>query len=113
MKRIIAIIVALAILGIGGFFGYQQFMAPAEPTPEPEIDLSALAALPEVVSAEGFVVPARQADLSFEVSGRVVEVMAVEGEPVETGQVLVRLDSTDQQMAVAQAEAGVAPRAGK
>ena len=108
MKRIIRIVAVIVILAVGGFFAYQQFLAPAEPTPEPEIDLSALPALPEVVSAEGFVVPARQADMSFEVSGRVVEVLAVEGEPVETGQVLVRLDNTDQQMAVAQAEAGVA-----
>ena len=42
MKRIIVIVVVIAILAVGGFFGYQQFLAPAEPTPEPEIDLSAV-----------------------------------------------------------------------
>lgn len=107
MKRIIIIVVVIAVLAVGGFFAYQQFLAPAEPTPEPEIDLSAQVTLPEVVSAEGFVVPAHEADLSFEVGGQVIEVPAVEGDVVETGQVLVRLDSTDQQKLVEQAEAGV------
>ena len=107
MKRIIIIVVVIAILAGGGFFAYQQFLAPAEPTPEPEIDLSAQATLPDVVSAEGFVVPAQEADLAFEVSGQVVEILATEGNAVETGQVLARLDSTDQAMAVAQAGAGV------
>ncbi len=107
MKRIIIIVVVIAVLAVGGFFVYQQFLAPAEPTPTIEIDLSARTALPEVVSAEGFVVPAHQADLSFEVSGQVIEVPVVEGDAVETGQVLIRLDSTDQQKVVEQAEAGV------
>ncbi len=107
MKRIIIIVVVLAILAAVGFFGYRQFLAPVEATPTPDIDLSAPAALPEVVSAEGFVVPAEEADLSFQVGGQVVEILVAEGDAVETGQTLVRLDSTDQQKAVAQAEAGV------
>ncbi len=107
MRRLIIIFVVLAILAAGGFFVWQQVLAP-QPTPEPEIDLSAVAALPDVVSAEGFVVPALEADLAFEVSGQVVEVLAAEGDRVETGQTLIRLDSIDQHMAVAQAEAGVA-----
>jgi HlyD family secretion protein len=107
MKRIIVIVVVILILAGLGYFGYQQFLAP-QPTPEPEIDLSAAASLPEVVSAEGFVVPAQEADLSFEVGGPVVEVLVAEGDRVEAGQVLIRLDSSDEQQAVAQAEAGVA-----
>jgi HlyD family secretion protein len=106
MKRIIIIVVVLAILAVAGYFGYQQFLAPPEPTPTPETDLSAQP-LPEIVSAEGFVVPGQDADLSFEISGQVIDVEANEGDLVETGQVLVRLDSTNQEKAVAQAEAGV------
>lgn len=107
MKRIIVIVVVIVVVAGLGFFGYQQFLAP-QPTPEPEIDLDAPAALPAVVSAEGFVVPAQEADLSFEVGGQVVEVLVAEGDRVEAGQVLMRLDSGDQQQAVVQAEAGVA-----
>ncbi len=106
MKRIIIIVVVLAILAVAGYFGYQQFLAPPEPTPTPDADLSAQQ-LPEIVSAEGFVVPAQDADLSFQISGQVIDVEVNEGDLVETGQVLVRLDSTDQEKAVAQAEAGV------
>jgi multidrug resistance efflux pump len=108
VKRIILIIVVVAILAVVGFFGYQQFLAPVDPTPTPEIDTTAQSDLPEVVSAEGFVVPAQDADLSFKVGGQVVEVLVAEGDPVEAGQVLIRLDSGDQEKAVAQAEAGLA-----
>ncbi len=108
MKRIIAIVVAIVILAVAGFFGYQQFLAPVEPTPTLEIDQSAQSVLSEAVSAEGFVVPAREVDLAFQAGGQVVEVSVSEGDVVQVGQMLARLDSTDQQMAVAQAEAGVA-----
>lgn len=107
MKRIIVIVVVLAVLAVVGFFGYQQFLAPVEATPTPEFDLSAQATLPDVVSAEGFVVPAQKADLSFQVGGQVVEIPVAEGDSVAKEQVLVRLNSTDQEKAVEQAEAGV------
>ncbi len=108
MKRTIVIFVIIAVLAGAGFFGYQQFLAPVEPTPTPEVAVNPQSALPEVVSAEGFVVPARDTELAFQVGGRVVEVLVAEGDSVAAGQVLARLDSTDQQKAVAQAEAGVA-----
>jgi HlyD family secretion protein len=107
VKRIIIIIVVLAILAVVGYFGYQQFLAPVEATPTPELDLSAQSVLPDVVSAEGFVVPAQKAELSFQVDGQVVEIPVAEGDPVAGEQVLIRLDSADQQKAVEQAEAGV------
>jgi HlyD family secretion protein len=108
MKRIIAIVGVIAILAVAGFFGYQQFLAPVEPTPTLEIDQSAQSALSEVVSAEGFVVPTREVDLAFQAGGQVAEVLVSEGDAVQAEQVLSRLDSTDQQMAVAQAKSGVA-----
>jgi HlyD family secretion protein len=107
VKRIIIIVAVLAILAVVGYFGYQQFLAPAEATPTPELDLSAQTILPSVVSAEGFVVPAQKAELSFQVDGQVDEIRVAEGDSVEMGQVLIRLDSVDQQKAVEQAEAGV------
>jgi HlyD family secretion protein len=108
MKRIIAIVGVIAILAVAGFFGYQQFLAPVEPTPTLEIDQSAQLALSEVVSAEGFVVPDREVDLAFQAGGQVAEVLVSEGDAVQAEQVLSRLDSTDQQMVVAQAKSGVA-----
>jgi HlyD family secretion protein len=43
----------------------------------------------------------------MQVGGQVIEIPVSESDPVEKGQTLVRLDSTDQQKAVEQAEAGV------
>jgi HlyD family secretion protein len=108
VKRTFLVIVALAVVALVGFVGYQQFLAPVAPTPTPQIDLSAQPALPNVVSAEGFVVPDQDADLSFKVGGQVAEVLVAEGDEVQAGQVLIRLDSSQQQQAVAQAQAGVA-----
>jgi HlyD family secretion protein len=107
VKRTILIVAAVAVVALVGFFGYQQFLAPVEPTPTPQIDLSAQPALPSVVSAEGFVVPDQDADLSFKVGSQVAEVLVAEGDEVQAGQVLIRLDSSQQQKAVAQAQSGV------
>jgi HlyD family secretion protein len=63
---------------------------------------------PRVVSAEAFVVPVQQADLSFEVGGRVVTVDVEEGDTVTTGQRLVKLDDSSQQANIAQAKANLA-----
>jgi HlyD family secretion protein len=59
------------------------------------------------VSASGEVVPARDADLSLPTDGVVSEVLVAEGDEVEAGQVLVRLEAIQQRAAVSQAEAGL------
>jgi len=107
VKRVIVVVIVVAIVAVVGFFGYQQFLAPAMPTPTPEASVNTKPALAGVVSAEGFVAPVRKAELAFQVGGQVAEVSVAEGDWVEAKQVLARLDSTDQQMAVAQAQAGV------
>ena len=109
MKRIVVIVVVVAILAVAGFFGYQQFMAPAAPTPTPTVEVksSGKSSLPGVVSAEWFIVPVHKTDLAFQAGGPVAEVLVAEGDHVEAKQVLARLDSVDQQLAVAQGEASV------
>lgn len=62
---------------------------------------------PNVVSAEAFVVPQQQADLAFEVGGRVTAVEVEEGDAVTEGQTLARLDDATQQAALTEAEAGL------
>jgi HlyD family secretion protein len=76
-----------------------------EPTPEP-VPVEAVQQ-PNVVSAEAFVVPLRQADLSFEVGGRVVTLSIEEGEDFSTGQILAELDNASQKASLAQAEANL------
>jgi multidrug efflux pump subunit AcrA (membrane-fusion protein) len=60
-----------------------------------------------VVSAEGKVVPVKQATLSFEVGGRLVELLVSEGDTVEAGQTVARLTQTDWQQRVAEAQAAL------
>jgi len=70
-------------------------------TPEVEAEFTS------VVSVSGEVVPAVWATVSAQSGGTVVEVLVGPGDEVDGGDVLIRLDPTDAQLAVRQAEAGV------
>jgi multidrug resistance efflux pump len=59
------------------------------------------------IVAEAVIVPIQHAALSLEVSGIVDEVLAFEGDQVEAGQVLARLRSDREVIAVAQAQSAV------
>ncbi len=68
-------------------------MTAADETPETEI---ALEDFTPVVSATGEVVPEQTALLSVKTGGVVADVLVSEGETAEAGQVLVRLEGTEQ-----------------
>ncbi|MDX9896949.1 MAG: biotin/lipoyl-binding protein, partial [Desulfofustis sp.] len=57
------------------------------------------------VIAEAAVEPVQWSELSFEESGTVAELLVAEGETVEEGDLLVRLDPADADLAVQKAEA--------
>ncbi len=63
---------------------------------------------PSVVSAEAVIVPYKEADLSFTVAGRLLEMLVTEGEAVSQGQELAELETQDLQLMVRSAEAGLA-----
>jgi HlyD family secretion protein len=85
--------------------GCELGAAPAEETPTP---LPVVSLVTSQVSAEAFIVPVREARLAFETGGRVIEVAVDEGNAIETGQLLARLDDSNLLEAIAQAEAGLA-----
>ena len=58
-----------------------------------------------VLDATGYVTARRQATVSAQITGTLTEVLIEEGEHVEAGQVLARLDATAQQASLAQAQA--------
>ena len=98
MKRINLFIVVVSVtLLVVGCSGTQAKLTPTPQAP----------CVPAVVSASGKLLPARWANLSFSGSGRVVEVQVQTGDPVEAGQVLVRLDDVDAKLALAQADAAL------
>lgn len=77
-----------------------------DPTPEP-VPVTSAVQQPRVVSAEAFVVPQKEADLAFEVGGRVVSLPIEEGDQVKAGEILAELDNATQKTALTQAEANV------
>lgn len=110
-RRIIVGLIVVAVLAGAGYFGYQQFLAPQPEEEEAsvaEVNTIAVDTGVDVVSAEGVIVPLRHAVLSFQVPGEVAEILVEEGTTVAAGDSLVRLDTTDLELAVTQAEAGLA-----
>jgi len=76
-------------------------------TPTPPPLAAAQTARTGVVSAEGEIVPVKQATLSFEVAGRLAELLVSEGDTVEAGQTVARLSQTDWQQRVDEAQAAL------
>jgi HlyD family secretion protein len=79
----------------------------ASPTPAPAPLAAAQTTRTSIVSAEGEVVPVKQAMPSFEVAGRLTELLVSEGDTVEAGQTVARLAQTDWQQRVDEAEAAL------
>lgn len=107
-SRIIAGIVIVVALSALGYWAYLKYGAPVETAAATPASSPAQAPDgPEVVSAEGRVVPAREADLAFRMSGRVEAIRVRVGDEVKVGDVLVELESADLEAAVAQALAAL------
>ncbi len=107
--RLIAILVVVGVIIAGGYYFYQQQTAAAAvATPAPAA--SAIQSTPPAnnfVAAEGVIAPHRQANLSFQTGGRVTEILVEEGQTVQTGDPLLRLESSQQEIALRQAQANV------
>jgi len=102
-KVVIAVVLAVVVLA-GGAWAYMTYLAPQ---PEADIPEEPEEELVRVVSATGVVVPFRWTTLSFEMGGQVAEVLVQEGDQVQEGQLLVQLDNSDLEDAVARAEAAL------
>ncbi|MCK4298018.1 MAG: biotin/lipoyl-binding protein, partial [Planctomycetes bacterium] len=110
-RIILGAIIFVLVVGLG-YLGYQRYLAPLPETPAPQAAppvtaAEAASAGPDVVSAEGVIVPVRHVELAFRAGGRVAEVLVAPGETVAAGEVLARLEDDDLQAAVAQAEAAL------
>ncbi len=108
MRRWIIILVILLVVVAGGYYylqlqGQLPNIGAPEATPTP---LPAVVTNPDII-VDAVVVPARYAALSLSASGIVAELPVQEGDMVEAGQVIVRLENEQQVIAIAQAEAQV------
>jgi HlyD family secretion protein len=108
MKKWIVVVVGLSILVGGAWYalnsGLVQLSSAA--TPEAETVLPPVK-VDDRVQAEAKIVPVRHASLSLSSGGILNDVFVAEGDSVDVGQLLLRVDSARQASAVAQAEAGL------
>ncbi|MEJ2602707.1 MAG: efflux RND transporter periplasmic adaptor subunit [Gammaproteobacteria bacterium] len=116
MKRfagwLLVLVICLAIAGGLGLFKFMQIRAAiafAQSFPESSEAVEAVYAEAvtrrPVVSAVGEVVPVRSVELRTELAGRITEVGFSPGARVTAGQVLVRLDTREEEARLAAAEA--------
>ena len=103
MKRLLIGLLALLLVGGGAYVATGHGLRTVTPTST---------AIPPVttsgkITAEGQVVPVRSAQLALPVGGTVAEVLVEEGQRVQSGAVLVRLDPTRAESAISQAQAGL------
>ena len=101
---IIILLASVALVFVGSrFVGGNQATA-AEGIQTVVVERSTLRAS---VDATGSVVPETRLELSFKSAGRVAEIMVKEGEQVEAGEVLARLETADLEQALIQARASL------
>ncbi len=104
---VVAIVVLIAGLGYAGYDAWQSRQALAR-APAGETSVVERGSLLVAASGSGSLAPIADVSLAFPLSGRVAEVLVEEGEQVQAGQPLVRLDSEELELQVAQAEASLA-----
>jgi RND family efflux transporter MFP subunit len=82
-------------------------VAAAEEIAPPASPSSAAAPVSSILDASGYVVARRQATVSAKITGKVVAVLIEEGQRVEAGEIIARLDDANARAQVAQAAAQV------
>ena len=95
MKRIIPVVILLAAAVAAGVYFYPRFAC--KPTPANQLTLSGN-------------IEAHESLVSFKVQGRIVELLVEEGQQVERGALLARLEDADFKQRVRMDEAGVRVR---
>ncbi len=104
MKKLGWILIVLLLAGAAAW--YWSSANGAEEIP-PETTLVTRGTLELTAAASGTVEPQLQVDVKSRASGEVIEVTVKEGDRVEAGQLLVRLDPSDEERNVQNAEASL------
>jgi HlyD family secretion protein len=112
MRRVALIVLILGAVTTVAVLGYQFLGQPIQQKPkaqavEGEIVVVEKGTVVDTVSATGRVMPEGQALVGFEAKGRVREVLVVQGQRVEKGEVLARLETEDLEVSLAEAQASL------
>jgi HlyD family secretion protein len=110
MRRVLISLIILAILGTAGIWAYQNFFSQTldQPQAEREEHVVERGTLRATVNATGSILPEGQISLSFKSPGRVADVSVEEGQVVRKGDILARLETTDLEFTITQAELALA-----
>ena len=105
----IILIIVLFVAAGGGYVAYTRYFAAAEEPQEPTLQTTQVREGDILLAATGTgnLKPETEAELAFETSGVVAEVLVEIGDLVQAGDVLARLDDSDARLAVAEAEVQV------
>lgn len=103
---IIGIVAVVVVVGLV-LGGYRQMGGQSDARPTSTPSTKPKGATSNIVSAEGTIVPYKQARLAFKMAGRVTEILVKEGDAVAAGQPLARQNTRDLENAVRQAEAAL------
>lgn len=104
-KKILGAVVALAVIGSVVGFSVARENRKKITVQTGKVEKKDLT---QVVTASGEVRPRRYVNVGANVSGRLVEINVVEGQPVKKGQMLARVESERYEAGARQGEAGVA-----
>ncbi|HET7697290.1 MAG TPA: efflux RND transporter periplasmic adaptor subunit [Vicinamibacterales bacterium] len=109
-KPLVAAIVVLLLgaLGWGGWYWATRLQAAPVKAASATAKAGGPSAPGAVLNASGYVTARRRATVSSKVTGKVVNVLIEEGQPVKAGQILATLDDTQVRAALAHAEAQLA-----
>lgn len=106
MKKIVLSIVVVVFLALAAFAALQMTGRQSQAAGETDVASAQGSVVQQSrVLVDGRVVPAQRADLGLPTSGILAELLVAEGDQVEAGQPLLRLQAAQQQAAVAQAQA--------
>ena len=105
MRKILIVAVAVLLVGAGA---YAAFLRGGAATPAQVAPTAPVVAEADELVAEAKAVPVHNVALSLPTSGIIAEVLVAEGDQVQAGQTLLRLDQNRAAATVAQAEAQVA-----
>ncbi len=101
------LLIGLGVVALGGFVTLSA-VNKRQPSTEVRLEKVGTRTLTAVVTASGKLEPKRKVDVSSDITGRIVALPFREGEMVERGAVVVRIDPTEYQAGVERAEAMLA-----
>src|SRR6476469_1259561 len=101
-------LVLTTLIGSGGYFAYTQFVN-KQPTQRQrgltvEVKTQDLAVK---ISASGTAIPIKEVNLSPTRSGRIAQLLVEQGDKVQQGQIIARMEDSEIQAQIAQAAANV------